>query len=288
MVRHHHHSSSRRHNGGSVYSTTIDRRRSKHHSQSIVPRSTLARGSIVSYGPGPMRNYQRTATLRSTRSFPGLVMAQVGTFDGEPCPVHGSNHHLHPGPYPPPPPPTASLTMNPRHLSMASHHPIVNPYEHAASSSLLAHPVHSQPMLTVKRFNSLSDLRRPSLQPLIAYPVNGSALGLGPPQGAPTPSNYDCSGKSLGNKLPLPTYVGTMFRNNNGSTSFVPSGASMMIPGHGPAPIEAIKSHLANQANPLIYDDTVCCKGHLIVLWIILTVVTIGVISGIILGVTAN
>lgn len=35
-------------------------------------------------------------------------------------------------------------------------------------------------------------------------------------------------------------------------------------------------------------DETVCCKGHLIVLWIILGVVTLGVISGIVLGVTMN
>lgn len=32
--------------------------------------------------------------------------------------------------------------------------------------------------------------------------------------------------------------------------------------------------------------DQVCCKGHLIVLWIILGVVTVGVILGIVLGVT--
>lgn len=34
--------------------------------------------------------------------------------------------------------------------------------------------------------------------------------------------------------------------------------------------------------------DQVCCKGHLVVLWIILAVVTIGVILGIILGVTVT
>lgn len=34
--------------------------------------------------------------------------------------------------------------------------------------------------------------------------------------------------------------------------------------------------------------ETSCCKGHLIVLWIILGVVTLGVISGIVLGVTMN
>lgn len=32
--------------------------------------------------------------------------------------------------------------------------------------------------------------------------------------------------------------------------------------------------------------DQVCCKGHLIVLWIILAVVTVGVVLGIVLGVT--
>ena len=36
------------------------------------------------------------------------------------------------------------------------------------------------------------------------------------------------------------------------------------------------------------YEDDVCCKGHLVVLWIILGVVTVGVISGIILAVTMN
>lgn len=35
-------------------------------------------------------------------------------------------------------------------------------------------------------------------------------------------------------------------------------------------------------------SDPSCCKGHLIVLWIILAVVTLGVISGIVLGVTMN
>lgn len=35
-------------------------------------------------------------------------------------------------------------------------------------------------------------------------------------------------------------------------------------------------------------DGAGCCKGHLIVLWIILSVVMMGVISGIILGVTMN
>lgn len=34
--------------------------------------------------------------------------------------------------------------------------------------------------------------------------------------------------------------------------------------------------------------EPVCCKGHLIVLWIILAVVTMGVISAIVLGVTMN
>lgn len=42
------------------------------------------------------------------------------------------------------------------------------------------------------------------------------------------------------------------------------------------------------KSRPDVYDETVCCKGHLIVLWIILGVVTLGVISGIVLGVTMN
>lgn len=39
---------------------------------------------------------------------------------------------------------------------------------------------------------------------------------------------------------------------------------------------------------PNDHHDTACCKGHLIVLWIILAVVTLGVISGIVLAVTMN
>lgn len=38
----------------------------------------------------------------------------------------------------------------------------------------------------------------------------------------------------------------------------------------------------------LLSSCQVCCKGHLVVLWIILAVVTIGVILGIILGVTVT
>jgi hypothetical protein len=68
-------------------------------------------------------------------------------------------------------------------------------------------------------------------------------------------------------------------------------------PHHHPTPAiiavngpSAMPTKLTVQSHPLsgYYEDTSCCKGHLIVLWIILGVVTLGVISGIVLGVTMN
>lgn len=68
----------------------------------------------------------------------------------------------------------------------------------------------------------------------------------------------------------------------------------MMPPPTGPSPAQQAKMMdiygvTGNNRMPTHPSvDPVCCKGHLIVLWIILSVVTMGVISAIVLGVTMN
>lgn len=92
-------------------------------------------------------------------------------------------------------------------------------------------------------------------------------------------------GKPLETKLPLPQYVGTMVR----TASARPLSCPVMVP----TPIGTLKNHIVavNKMIPetLAYEsEAVCCKGQVIVVWIIVGVLTIGVISGIILTVIAN
>ena len=77
------------------------------------------------------------------------------------------------------------------------------------------------------------------------------------------------AGKSL-HQLPLPMYQGRhqLFIPPPPAHHALATGGKIPLEMYGPEPS--------------------CCKGHLIVLWIILTVVMLGVISGIVLGVTMH
>ena len=106
----------------------------------------------------------------------------------------------------------------------------------------------------------------------------------------PTPGSYSVVNFAPEKKLypmslPLPPapmsvmQTGTLYRQS------APHPAIITV-----NPQTALPTKLTLQHHPLsaYYEDASCCKGHLIVLWIILGVVTIGVISGIVLGVTMN
>ncbi|RWS25798.1 hypothetical protein B4U80_04346 [Leptotrombidium deliense] len=189
---------------------------------------------FASQVPQPMNVY-RTGTLRSSRSVPGFMMSAVNTWDGEPCPVHGSGPHS----------PVHGITMSPL-------------------------PV--PPPVTMKRFSSVADVRS----------ISGGNNNFFPLMTIIPPIPGD--GKHIGNQL-VPTAQRPFFvpafseqmpvRENFKVSSPIPSI-------HAPVIASKMK-HVESYPN-----EDVCCKGHLIVLWIILGVVTIGVISGIILGVTVN
>ena len=185
------------------------------------------------------------------------MMAPNTTWDGKPCPIHGhSNHTLEP---------ISSLVTQPLTFCPIQTIPSsMTPMPHQFST--LPSPSSYVP---IKRFNSTSDVRRFSVITMVGY--NGDGV------------------KSISTKLPLPTYINGLatpvpvpiytrpvmieptldtFKRNNNCQIIVPES----------------KMEKLNVYQP----DTVCCKGHFIVLWIILGVVTIGVIAGIILGITAN
>lgn len=134
---------------------------------------------------------------------------------------------------------------------------------------LLLHP--GQPLVThSKQFGSVIDMRNGTLNPrsslgmaqeMRKYPGSPIPLVGHPLHGAGTPTHL--IGSPLTNHPPLAI-----------------SGFSEQV-----MPMR-IKTKHHNQND--YYNEAVCCKGHLIVLWVILAVVTVGVISGIILGITMN
>jgi len=104
----------------------------------------------------------------------------------------------------------------------------------------------------------------------------------------PTPAysvvNFPSDKKSYPMALPLPSApmsvmkAATLYRQ---PLALPPPAIIAMNGAAGTLPTKIALQHP-------YYEDNTCCKGHLIVLWIILGVVTLGVISGIVLGVTMN
>lgn len=215
-----------------------------------VGRTLLVRGGGPRPAWGPEPGYRGPGgTLRSTRSVPALALA---TWDGEPCPVHGHGPHFYP----------------------TQGHPAV------VSAA--------QPM---RRFGSVFDVRTLPYPPPPMTPVpttmdkksiHGSMSALGPlPMGPPPVGPPFVGPPHMGPPyhLPPPAMMPPMMRPR-----------PLVFPATEPLPTrDPFRSQAKFQGRPSEDDysvDQVCCRGHLVVLWIILAVVTIGVILGIILGVT--
>jgi hypothetical protein len=109
----------------------------------------------------------------------------------------------------------------------------------------------------------------------------GSVMPIyGPPRVSPLPPNLPlqyCSPKMHQQQLQHPlrplvfqTYAEPMSLRDPYKVSPLPSNGKFL-----------------NTNNDELEDD-ICCRGHLVVLWIILGVITVGVISGIILAATIN
>jgi len=188
-------------------------------------------------------------TLRSTKSVPALAYHSMTDDGGPGCPVHG-------GPPSQPPPPTAYSVI---------HGPIYAPLPHinghrTVGPSFMDHVVRSGGPGTYSVVNFVQGQGPPL--PEKKYSMGGLPLPtIPPPQaipvGPPPPDAIMTISASRPPMQPPPTTI-------------------LVSRGSGPP------------GKVAYYEDTSCCKGHLIVLWIILSVVTLGVISGIILGVTMN
>jgi hypothetical protein len=192
----------------------------------------------------------RTGTLRSTKSVPALTLSS--RLDRDPCPVHGNGLLMH-ACHPCYPSVSASQTLNLRRFGSIAD--IRDPRMHSNTIPFLA------PIPENKQSCGLMPIyfSQPVTPISSTLPTNNIPLHLLPPKLQTRPIIFPAYSE------PLP------FRNPFKVSSPVPSTQTVKM---------------AN--NYEINSDDVCCKGHLIVLWIILGVVTVGVISGIILAVTMN
>lgn len=187
-------------------------------------------------------------------SVPGLPVGSLTTWDGEPCPVHGGSNGV-------------ANNVQTAHSVMTA--PVGVGHYHPHHMMPL-HPPPGSAIMATKRFNSMSDLH---------HSMNGSTNG-----GHLLFSNGDA--KSLETKLPMPQFVTPIMRANSVPRSL--TGPIML-----PTPIGTLKNHVIamNKMMPegLVYEnEAICCRGQVIVIWIIIAVLTVGVISGIILTVIAN
>jgi hypothetical protein len=121
--------------------------------------------------------------------------------------------------------------------------------------------------------NSVMDLR--SLPPI---PGNGGTM-----QQPALITNYEAKKLQTAIQLPLPAmYPGSRHLMMHQQSA---AGGKLCSPLDLSMYATAGNGMLTSSSDS---SEPNCCKGHLIVLWIILSVVMMGVISGIILGVTMN
>lgn len=261
------------------------------------------------------------ATLRSTRSVPAIVYHQQqhaqqqhlmqqqqqlvynqhhhhhpnasNNFELDQCPVHGSNA-------------IGSLAGAGHHLS--NHHAIhqnqllpaqiannralirkfasvndlsrsVNNLSRSTTAVNFLQTANSQLMptvFTVANHHNLSAMQAPIKGQQIATMANGSQPG-------------EAKLAMTANILPLPVHPAVAPTIYTQPISIATSRpAPVLIPTFTTEPNSfAIAKHNKEQLiNIVDANRDACCKGHLIVLWIILAVVIVGIVSGIVLGLT--
>lgn len=170
-----------------------------------------------------------------------------------------------------------SLAIHPQHGHHMDHDCPVHRPPHPGTYSVIHGPVYAPDMTLPPRprtaAGSIIDVRT-----LVPHHHRHH------PNTAYSVVNFMPEKKAYGMQLPLPAAPMSVMQ---GGTLYTRQPQPAIIAVNGPT---AIPTKLSVQPHPLsgYYEDTSCCKGHLIVLWIILGVVTLGVISGIVLGVTMN
>lgn len=257
--------------------------------------------------PTPQFQPFRNGTMRSTKSVPAL---QLEWDSDHPCPVHGPNEvpmmsYRTLPPFVSAPPPTA-MTM--RRFGSAldirdgrtSTLPLLingkrdKKYAHSVIGPTMVHPSHfMQPMFA-----------RPMFFPAYADhpPIHLSRDPYTGKISSPAPSTYgkwehgtcDDYRMNIGPAIVHPTRRMPMYSpqpmfypafSDNHSIHLTRDPFTGKVASPVPSTLAKLDPSTSDEYQQV---DDVCCRGHLIVLWIILGVVTVGVISGIILAVTMN
>jgi hypothetical protein len=185
-------------------------------------------------------------SIRSVHSVPMLAGPSAPTWDGEPCPVH--HHHAMPL--------AALYGMGPPPMQ---HHPALSMGPSSVPPSVISGAT------TVRRARSVAELS------------NGGFSMMAPPPGTPHLDHKSFHGSmhhlSMQNggmmRGGMPT---RMVLGENGAPSHLPMRDAK---GRSPLPPKDDKDYGLD-----------CCSGHFVVIWIILGIITFGILLGIILKFT--
>nr|XP_053653802.1 basic proline-rich protein-like [Cherax quadricarinatus] len=238
---------------------------SEHAQGAIVPVGSMPHpiygysGYYPGYPPGPPQHPGYPGTLKSARSVPALALA---TWDGEPCPVHGSGPLSFPqGPLPPPgyPPmmPHGAMSLPPPPGSNRRVNSIYDMRLAAPPGAIYG---------TLPGRSLPADRRSLAGSAVIGPAAPGAPPGIPPhllpPMARPLPLVVD----EKGNPEPLPV---RKTADKNGSLPLSIAAKVAASVGH----LES-DSHLKNR---------VCCRGGACVAWVILAVICLGVLLAVML-----
>lgn len=199
-------------------------------------------------GTGSIRSVQSVPMLSAAGHMPGHH-----TWDGEPCPVH--HHHQHPMV------PLAALYGMPG-------------YAPSMSMAYSVPPSVISGATTVRRARSVAELSQAG--PAHAHHHGGHHLEAGDRQ-----RSLHASMASLGH-----SQVG-------GGHHQRPGGHHRMVMAENGAPSKLPMRDIGKKVSPVPSKDEKkaglgCCSGHFVVMWIILGIVTFGVLLGIVLKFTVS
>jgi len=252
---------------------TVEREGSEYQQQMMpgypmmVGYPMVAPGSMM-----PLMLAPGTGSIRSVQSMPMLAhgshmgIQPAHTWDGEPCPVHHSHGMMPPHPMMP----MAALYGMPGHpygpaMSM--------PGGYSVPQSVISGAT------TVRRARSVAEMSGHGGSP--GGPGHhGSLGGHGQGGGQVEPKSLHASMASLAQSHhqhhgpPMPHHH-RMVLGENGAPSKLPM--RQRPPGHKASPPPAKKK-----------SGLGCCSGHFVVIWIILGIVTFGVLLGVVLKFTVS
>jgi len=251
---------------------TVDREGSEYQMQMLpgypmmVGYPMMAPGSMM-----PLMLAPGTGSIRSVQSMPMLAHgSHVGiqpahTWDGEPCPVHHHGHGMMPGPHPMMPMAALyGMPSNPYGPAMSM------PGGYSVPQSVISGAT------TVRRARSVAEMSQHGLpgpgdrpdQAIGNKSLHASMASLAQSHhhGGQTGGQPGPPGQPQHHRLVL---------GENGAPSKLP--IRQRPHGNKPSPIPAKKN-----------KGVGCCSGHFVIIWIILGIVTFGVLLGVILKFTVK